>query len=333
MTTKRQPYIGVTGFTAPTEVDEVLAAVPHGSPRLLMVGVLASRRSLRGEPSKKYPGRYPPREQIAKIFPEDRRALNLVHYHAPGATGLAAELEGLRAIGGPRLHGVQLNIAWPDPDALHALDGLRIVLQLSRQAMDACAKNPAAIAGRVADYGDRIHDVLIDPSGGTGGKDGAFDAGFAANLATAIRNLRPDLGIGVAGGLHAKNLTAIHPLLPTVPDVSIDAEGGLRDGWDRLVLTATKAYVAAGFALFADHPSSASLPKPPARAPEIAAHIGLVYGHWPGRGFFLIKNPADAGRGHMTGGRRMRSIGMGLPLGNGATGGTASPEGKNPIAR
>jgi hypothetical protein len=255
--TTRRPYVGVTGFTAPTEVDEVLAVVPNGTDRLLMVGVLASRPSLAGTASKIHPERYPPADRAAKIFSDDRRALNLIHYYAPEPDGLAAQLERVRAVGGPRLHGVQLNIAWPDPDALHALDGLRVVLQLGIRAMEACSGNSEAIATRVAAYGGRIHDVLIDPSGGNGTAD-ALGTDKALAIARAIQHRMPDLGIGIAGGLSAANLAVPAKLSRSIPDLSIDAEGRLRDSHDRLAPEAAKAYVAAGFALFARRPPSAS---------------------------------------------------------------------------
>lgn len=73
------PYIGVTGFMTRVEVRAVLETVPAGSKYRLMVGVLMSSKTLRGEQNK-WPGRYPKRETVPKIFVDDPRTFNLVHY-------------------------------------------------------------------------------------------------------------------------------------------------------------------------------------------------------------------------------------------------------------
>ena len=47
-----RPYIGVTGFTTSEEVAAVREVYPDDNPRLLMVGVLATWKSLRNIPVK-----------------------------------------------------------------------------------------------------------------------------------------------------------------------------------------------------------------------------------------------------------------------------------------
>ena len=57
----------------------------------------------------------------------------------------------------------------------------------------------------------------------------------------------PDLGLVVAGGLHAGNIDELlSPLLPRWANVSIDAEGRLRDADDVLDLGAAVSYLRAG---------------------------------------------------------------------------------------
>ena len=51
------------------------------------------------------------------------------------------------------------------------------------------------------------------------------------------------VGLGVAGGLCAERLYLLDGLLDEFPNLSIDAEGRLRDANDQLDLSAAKDYV------------------------------------------------------------------------------------------
>ncbi|TAK05285.1 hypothetical protein EPO33_04950 [Patescibacteria group bacterium] len=239
-------YVGVTGFTQHDQVMRALQAVPERSARKFMVGVLASAKSLRGIPLKpEWQDRYPKREEIAGIFPDDPRTLNLVHY-APGEEyreTLINDLIALSEMAGPRLHGFQLNAAWPRPTTLGVYRehcGYRndvIVLQLGRAALAEMAGDHRAVAERVREYGALIDAVLVDPSCGTGQP---FDARAARALLAAVADRCPHLGLGVAGGLGPDRLDAALELATDFPRLSIDAEGRLRspDGLNEHVVSA-----------------------------------------------------------------------------------------------
>ncbi len=78
---EQRSYIGVTGFVERAQVEQALASTPDNSSRLLMVGVLASRKSLQRIPiSPKWRAQYPDHLEIGDIFCESKKALNLVHY-------------------------------------------------------------------------------------------------------------------------------------------------------------------------------------------------------------------------------------------------------------
>lgn len=248
------PYVGIAGFTSPTEVDAVLAAVREAVPnrqRKLMVGVLASSGTLNGRPSPRFPKRYPRHGGIAQIFAAGGDVCNAIHYADPKPDGLSTRLAHLRNVGGERLHAVQLNIPWPDPDALRALEGIEIVLQLGAYAMTALEDLPEKIAQQVQRYGNRIHHVLIDASGGLARE---LKPGKALSIALAIRERCPGLGIGIAGALSAKTIHAIKPISAQVPDLSTDAEGLLRDERDDLNVEAASAYAVATFRLLEPSP-------------------------------------------------------------------------------
>ena len=244
------PYIGITGFTSPAEVADVVAALPTEPERLLMCGVLLSNALLTGE-SSDAPNRCPPPDAIAGILSADPRCVNLVHYRPQPGANLADALARATEVGGPNCHGVQINatrgVPWPDPAALVAYrercQPSRIVLQAGREAMASVDGDPTRLAQRCADYAGIVTDVLVDASEGLGLP---LDAARSAEYLEAIAEAAPDLGLVVAGGLCAENVSELlSPLLPRWAGVSIDAEGRLRDGNDVLDVGAAVAYLRA----------------------------------------------------------------------------------------
>ncbi len=236
------------------EVRAALDAFPDCG-RLLMVGVLVSEKTLAGKPNK-YPLRYPRRENIAGVFVDDPRCLNLVHYATESRLGTGAEIiEAMRA-GGPLCHGVQLNTRWPETWRLEqalvaglevfreVFSAARLVVQLRPDGSP--ASEIAARACYVAARGRGATDVLIDSSGGLGT---SLDPRRAREFVDAIelgkKAFGYELGVGIAGGLCAETLPEIADLVRA--GVSTDAEGRLRDdatGGGNLVPYKVQAHLA-----------------------------------------------------------------------------------------
>jgi len=259
-----QPYIGVTGFMDEADVREVLFVFPKDARHKLMVGVLASQKTFRGEQNK-YPNRYPDKDAIGKIFVDHPQALNLVHYHTLVSDQmLASELMAVRQAAGPHCHGFQLNVRWPSPKALeiyhHASSiGFRpkqdtIVLQIGHHAMMEVDANPEILAERVRQYKGLVDYVLIDPSGGKGE---GFNKDFASECFAQLGVLAPELGLGIAGGLSADTIGNIEGFLTMWPDISIDAEGRLRNEDDHLEVGKATRYVVEANHLFRRYPMAA----------------------------------------------------------------------------
>lgn len=220
-----RPYFGITGFTTAAEVHGALDLLPPSPGRLLMVGVLTSNR-IRASP------RIPAVEAIPGIFPDDPRALNLVHYFTDEPATLGRQLAGLAGRCGPNLHGFQINGLRPTRADLEeirsARPGLRIVLQI----------------GSPEEAARQVDDLLLDASAGQGRP---LDPDTVLPF---LRELKATgLGLGVAGGLSAANLHLLEPLLAEVPDLSFDAESRLRDEEDRLDFERVREYVEAALRL------------------------------------------------------------------------------------
>jgi hypothetical protein len=246
----QKPYIGVTGFTNGDEVRSLLDTIPQNTNRLIMVGVLASSKTLRGIPNK-WPARYPRPVKLRNIFKNHPLALNLIHYNTKEPGTLLEQIKQARELAGPNLHGFQLNMAWPNPRVLAkiAMQSQRtiIVLQVGRHAFQMIGHSPKLLADKIKEYEGCIDYVLLDPSGGYGKP---LDSKTAQLYLEALTIKDLPLGLGVAGGLSATTLNLLEPLVSQFPNLSIDAEGKLRNKKDRLDLQLTQKYVQSALTLF-----------------------------------------------------------------------------------
>lgn len=246
----RKPYIGITGFMSLGDALHVLNAVPTNTNRLVMVGVLASLKTMRGIQNK-WPNRYPTMDKIAGIFPDHPLTLNLIHYNTKEKETLGDQLIAMTRFGGANTHGFQLNIAWPEPDILREYKKVhptkQIVLQVGGHAFEMVNNSPERLALRVAEYDEIVEYVLLDPSGGYGKP---FDPDRAHDYLVALREKNLNIGLGVAGGLSPSTLNLVEPLAKEFPDLSVDAEGRLRTQEDHLDLNVASEYLRKALAMF-----------------------------------------------------------------------------------
>ena len=243
----KQPYIGITGFMIQEEVRSVLDILPENFNRLVMIGALVSRKTLQGGENK-WPNRYPKKEKVEDIFIDHPRALNLVHYNTGDQATLFDQLVEVTELS-PNIDGFQLNMTWPAPDELRRYreqyPNMKIVLQVGERAFMRVDHSPSFLLGRVmTNYLGLIDYLLLDPSGGQGKPmDASILQPYLETLAMAEETAKIDIGIGIAGGLGPKTMHLLAPLVKDFPDISIDAEGQLRDENDNLNLVAAKEYL------------------------------------------------------------------------------------------
>lgn len=248
---KKKPYVGVTGFMFPDQVIKSLENIDFKkADRLLMVGVLASSKTIQGL-TNKWPHRYPLFERIKDIFQKNEDCLNLVHYNTKQPDDLLAQLVQITDEVGPVLNGFQLNIAWPSPKTLESYKKLypekTIVLQIGGHAFAEVSNEAKYLALRVRrDYSGLVDYVLLDPSGGLGQP---FNP---ENMRKYLYELQkyPGPEVGVAGGLSPTTLHLLEPLIKDFPDISIDAEGRLRTKEDNLDIETTRDYIQKSLDMF-----------------------------------------------------------------------------------
>lgn len=247
----RKAYIGITGFMSPEEAMKIFELVPATSKRLVMIGVLASMKTIRGIQNK-WPDRYPAMDKIAGIFPNHPLALNLIHYNTKKSETLCEQLLQMTEFGGANLQGFQLNVAWPNPSALSkylsACPTKQFVLQIGGYAFEMINHSPERLASKVSkEYQGLVSYVLLDPSGGYGK---LLNTERAKEYLDALVEKEVNTGLGVAGGLSPTTLNLIEPLVRDFPDLSIDAEGRLRDQNDHLNLSIAQEYLRKSLVMF-----------------------------------------------------------------------------------
>lgn len=264
-----EQYTGITGFMNKGEVNAVLAPLPENfgivngkQVRKVMIGMLVSGKTMKGL-SNKWPGRYPVPEAIPKVFVDDPRVLNLVHYNTKETdpTKIVDELCKIEQMAGPYFHGFQLNMVWPDPKLVieawltrNQPAGTRkqktIVLQCGGTAMAELENSPEKLEAKLAKYEGFVDYVLIDPSGGIGIP---FDPEFAIKCFERLYNSESfsKTKFGIAGGLSPDTLPGLlTPVLERFPQISIDAEGKLRTPEDALDVAVAIEYLTSAEKLY-----------------------------------------------------------------------------------
>jgi len=253
-----KPYIGVTGSTDPGQVAHLIKVFNEHSPgeseRMLHVGVMMSRKTLNGIPSR-YSNVFPKNGAIAGIFFSDE-AYNCLHYaDYENRSGFAVDLSRAIELCGTNISAIQLDMTWPDPaeiaEAIHrSRKQVEVILQVGPRAFEEIEHDRVGLVDRLEDYYTVINRVLLDRSAGKGMRMDAM--GLLPFAAEVRKNFI--LEVVAAGGLGPETVHLAEPLLKEIPDLSIDAQGQLHPNGDILagpmVLERAERYLVQALALF-----------------------------------------------------------------------------------
>ncbi len=239
---RSRPYIGINGVMKPQEVTEAIRHfdAPHG--RSLMVGTVATYKSLRGIPMKEYWAQQTPSlERVQEIFlaGAGRGALNLVHYSADASDRrwFCKDMLEIVSTIGDSLDGFQLNMVWPSWQFLSAFHTLtpgrrrHIVLQIGNAAVAQVGGRPSMLVRILKSYVDLVDHVLLDASGGQGKP---LNTAWALQYLRAMRDAGLPFELGVAGGLGPYTMGPIKELIHEFPNLSWDAQRLLRNAENEL---------------------------------------------------------------------------------------------------
>lgn len=241
------PYIGVSGITT-TGLAKACHNRFGSTSRRLGIGVIASRSSLRGTPlpSERAVAKTALPQNIPGIFLDEPNVFNVLHYVGPRDDGFWNDLSELHKYLGPRCHAIQFNMPWPDAEALTRYReqfgySQQFILQVGDRAIEEAGGNARGVLSRLEQYPkEMIQRVLIDTSLGHGRP---FKPKMVREfLAEIDRSKR--FGLVVAGGLGpGTTKRLLGKLLEEFPDLSVDAEGRLRDGDHSLNLLSVGQYL------------------------------------------------------------------------------------------
>jgi phosphoribosylanthranilate isomerase len=133
--------------------------------------------------------------------------------------------------------GVQLNrLPWHELDYTQSLERIARILPVTRIILQASGLqigrlSPAEFAERLSCYSPYVSTVLLDDSSGTGK---TLSPNLLRPYIDAIYGNNDMPSVAVAGGLRPSNVDFIlDKLINDYPDLSFDAETGLRENYDR----------------------------------------------------------------------------------------------------
>lgn len=242
-----QPYICVTGFDHPKQIDQ-LGSFEANNHRIVC-GVLVSHRTLLGESKS----RYPCEEDVVKIA-RNVRAFEYVlaiHYCPKGnpANVAADDVEEICGLAKPSI--IQLNCGNPVviEAMLKALPKDRtpeVVFQMNRTILGRHGDKHSSVIEYFKKIGGNhsYNHCLYDMSGGKG--IGIPKEGFAWD--DKVRHHNDLCGMigkhglipGVAGGLNPRNVA--DAIGTFGKSISIDCESGVRDADDKLVMDEVNSF-------------------------------------------------------------------------------------------
>ncbi len=226
------PYVGVTGITSPKEVKEILKIIPDNLQRKVFLGTLVSQMTLEGKKNN-VPSRYPDMSIIPDVLVRDERIAHVIHF-SPGQQELSIEsLRKIARLGKENIDGIQLNALWPDPAVLSAFKkeypSIKVILQV--EFIEDIQKKRQRTVGSIANHASRyigtVDYLLLDPSLG---RHIPLNPNIILPYVRYFsRNEHAfHMHVSVAGGLSAKRIKALKPLLSECPTLSFDAESALR---------------------------------------------------------------------------------------------------------
>jgi phosphoribosylanthranilate isomerase len=168
-----------------------------------------------------------------------------IHYWTNNPSNLAHEVREMLEYGGISnlVGGLQFNMDWPEPgeiyDVKQHFGRISIILPITNNMLH---EKDVAEQVRKRYGGCGIDHILIDPSGG---RQSEFPIRRSAGVYAELSREMPDVNIGIAGGIAPGNISRVREFQGQISvelssnriiPISVDVEGGVRDGDDNIDL-------------------------------------------------------------------------------------------------
>lgn len=231
-------YIGITDFTNAGEVMNMLRIFNTYKPPwwegLLHVGIMMSYKTLNEIPTK-WKDAWPPKEDVKDIFLQNKNLLNVIHYADYEGINVFENLKKVHLLGGLNMHAIQLDMVWPDPEAIQKFrrdeSEVGIILQINKKCLRLTGNDDSQLLRKIKEYGSSVNVVLLDMSAGKGIP---LEPDFLIPKITMLKENLPEMEIAVAGGLGPDTINLMESIWKDYPEISIDAQGQLRSSKNAL---------------------------------------------------------------------------------------------------
>ncbi len=173
-------------------------------------------------------------------FDLKKKCLRFIAYEG-SAWELGRKLSQLVACAGPHLDGLRLRMTWPPIAELRAWrkrhPKLRLAIQVNSKAFAGVRRRPKALCKRLAAYRDVMTDILFEARDAQGRM---LPLAQLEEIVAQLTEAFPHCNIAVAGGLTSgvanwpmtpekgECVTSLAPLFAKYPQLSVDAESGVR---------------------------------------------------------------------------------------------------------
>lgn len=231
----RYPYIGITDFETPWQVQQMIDVFdkaqekyPSSILRKLMIGVMISYKTLNNIESR-WSDIWVKKELIKFLFIKHPSVYNTLHYADYEGNTNSKHLLKATEYGGENMQSLQLDMIWPSIEMLAEFKKERpeidLILQVGKPAFKQINNDPAQLVQQLKRYESIIEFVLLDKSMGQGKAMNAFEL---VTYFKAISDSGLDMGLTGAGGLNPKNVKIAQPLFDYNKSMSVDAQTGLK---------------------------------------------------------------------------------------------------------
>ncbi len=229
---KGQPYVGVTDFTSRDQVIEAKKFLAPRSIHRLHVGAMTSYKVQNG--IKTFTGWeniWLNEEGLKKLFSDDDDVFNVIHYADYDNPPLTTSLDLHEAIrrSGPYLHGLQLDMVWPEVKIVKEIKSqhpsIEIILQIGKDAVKELDNSLEKVLEKALNYLDCVDYFLIDFSMGKGEP---LNPEVTLEYLRMFTKVIPIEKIAIGGGLGPETTHLLKPIVEVFPRISWDAQGQMR---------------------------------------------------------------------------------------------------------
>lgn len=223
------PYIGVTDFTSYEQVLDAVACIPSNVNRRLHVGLMMSYKTFHGIPTETgWEHIWLRHEKLRAVFGSHPNVFNVLHWADYGSPALTTAKDLISACyeAGQNLHGLQLDMIWPNIEVVKAFKeacpDLELILQISKKAIEIMESRGGSLQKEIEVYIPYVDYFLIDWGMGKGT---LLELAPLLDYLEQVAQVVPQDKLSVAGGLGPYTYHILDPIFLLYPHISCDAQG------------------------------------------------------------------------------------------------------------